>query len=74
MLLEVNEFVLRNFAEGSRPSRATLMRWLSKGQIPGARKVGGRWYVDESIWYAKENVAPLKSGVDYSFAERALRG
>lgn len=39
------------FEEGSRPSEATMRRWLGSGEIVG-RKVGGNWYVDEHAWLA----------------------
>ncbi|MDB5974407.1 MAG: hypothetical protein JWR07_1167 [Nevskia sp.] len=48
--MEVGQFVEKHFAEGSRPSRNTLMRWLQGGKLPGARKIGGTWYVDEAIF------------------------
>lgn len=46
-----NAWAEKYFADGSRPSEATLRRWLSSGQVPG-RKVGGSWYVDEHAWLA----------------------
>lgn len=73
MLLEANEFVLRNFADGSRPSRATLMRWFSKGQIPGARKVGGKWYVDEAQFAGKQPLPPSKDAAVNKMVEMILK-
>jgi predicted site-specific integrase-resolvase len=41
----------RNFDPSSRPSIATLQRWLRDGKIP-AKKVGGTWFIDEHAWLA----------------------
>lgn len=50
-LLTAHAWVLKYFAEDSRPSEITLQRWLRQEKIPG-RKVGGTWYVDEHAWLA----------------------
>lgn len=51
MLLLTPEHWLRKYwSEESRPSEVTVRRWLRDGRIPGARKVGGTWYVDEHAW------------------------
>ena len=39
------------FADGSKPSDVTLVRWIRLGRVPG-RKVGGMWFVDETAWLA----------------------
>jgi len=41
----------RYFDPSSRPSVATLQRWLRDGKIP-AKKVGGTWFIDEHAWLA----------------------
>lgn len=34
---------------GKRPTLRTCQNWANEGLIPGAVKVGGLWFVDESI-------------------------
>lgn len=48
------EWADSTFSEASRPSEVTLARWLREGTVP-ARKVGGRWYVDQDAWLAGDD-------------------
>jgi len=50
-LLTTDQWLLRYFDASSRPSVATLQRWLRDGKIPG-KKVGGTWFIDEHAWLA----------------------
>lgn len=36
------------------PPEVTLARWMRDGKVP-ARKVGGKWYVDEDAWLAGDD-------------------
>jgi len=50
-LLTTDRWLDVYFEAASRPSVATLQRWLRDGKIPG-KKVGGTWFVDEHEWLA----------------------
>lgn len=50
-LLTTDAWLERYFDPSSRPSVATLQRWLRDGKIPG-KKVGGTWFIDEHEWLA----------------------
>lgn len=60
MLTTVDNWRTRYFSRQSRPPRQTVLRWLREGKLP-ARKVGGRWYIDEAAWLA--NGDPLVESV-----------
>ena len=45
MNLTVEEWTAREFGENSRPPKATLWRWLRNDQIPGAFRMGKRYYI-----------------------------
>ena len=53
-LMLATEWSAKYFAEGSQPSEVTLARWMRDGKVP-ARKVGGKWYVDEDAWLAGDD-------------------
>ena len=50
-LVDAKTWAERTFDPASMPPEVTLQRWLRTGAVP-ARKVGGRWYVDEHAWLA----------------------
>jgi len=50
-LLTADKWLHKYFDDTSRPSAATLQRWLRDGKIPG-KKVGGTWFIDEHEWLA----------------------
>lgn len=50
-LLTADKWLNKYFDDTSRPSVATLQRWLRDGKIPG-KKVGGTWCIDEHEWLA----------------------
>ena len=50
-LLTTDRWLDVYFDTDSRPSVATLQRWLRDGKIPG-KKVGGTWFIDEHEWLA----------------------
>jgi len=50
-LLTADKWLQKYFDDNSRPSVATLQRWLRDGKIPG-KKVGGTWFIDEHEWLA----------------------
>lgn len=50
-LMTTEKWLHRYFDPSSRPSIATLQRWLRDGKIP-AKKVGGTWFIDEHAWLA----------------------
>jgi len=50
-LMTAEKWLDRYFDPSSRPSIATLQRWLRDGKIP-AKKVGGTWFIDEHAWLA----------------------
>jgi len=50
-LLTPSAWAAKYFAAGSRPSPATVRRWILSGEVPG-RKIGGSWYIDELSWLA----------------------
>jgi hypothetical protein len=50
-LLTTDRWLDVYFEADSRPSVATLQRWLRDGKIPG-KKVGGTWFIDEHEWLA----------------------
>lgn len=50
-LLAAGKWLQKYFDDTSRPSVATLRRWLRDGKIPG-KKVGGTWFIDEHEWLA----------------------
>lgn len=54
LLIEAHKWADKTFDPDSRPSEITLMRWMRDGKIP-ARKVGGKWYVDEHAWLAGDD-------------------
>lgn len=39
------------FSPESRPPEVTVLRWLRAGKV-AARKVGGKWFIDEHAWLA----------------------
>lgn len=61
MLIEISQFVEKYFAEGSRPSKPTIRRWLRQGALPGALKIGGTWYVDEIRFQAAPKTGNAKA-------------
>ncbi len=48
MLETISAWTTRRFAPGSRPTTATVVRWIRTGEIYG-RQIGGKWYIDESV-------------------------
>ena len=50
-LVDAKTWAERTFDPESMPPEVTLQRWLRTGAVP-ARKVGGRWFVDEHAWLA----------------------
>jgi len=46
-LMLISKYALQ-FAEGSRPSKTTMIRWINQGKIYG-KKIGGQYYVDPEI-------------------------
>ena len=40
----VDEWIETNFAEGSRPAKTTVWRWIREGKLP-ARRIGKRYYL-----------------------------
>src|SRR3569833_1838801 len=46
-LMLISKYALQ-FAEGSRPNKATVIRWINQGKIYG-KKIGGQYYVDPDI-------------------------
>lgn len=53
-LIEAHKWAEKHFDPDSRPPEVTIMRWLRQGKLP-ARKVGGKWYVDEHAWLAGDD-------------------
>ena len=43
-LMPLEEWRIKRFT--TPPSSQTARRWAQNGDIPGARKIGGTWYVD----------------------------
>jgi hypothetical protein len=43
-LMPLEEWRIKRFT--TPPSGQTARRWAQNGEIPGARKIGGTWYVD----------------------------
>lgn len=58
-LMTPDAWALKYFSEESRPPAVTLRRWLRDGKVP-ARKIGGKWYVDEHVWLANGNELVLR--------------
>lgn len=50
-LLTPEDFSRKHFGPDSQPPESTLRRWLKTGALP-ARKIGGRWYIDEAAFLA----------------------
>ena len=44
-LMSIDEYLNTRYSEGSRPCRATIIRLIKRGSLPG-KKVGKRYYVD----------------------------
>lgn len=42
----LREYAEEFFTPASRPTMATLRKWAESGELPGARKIGGLWFVD----------------------------
>lgn len=53
-LILPSSWAAKYFEEGSIPPEVTLARWMRDGKVP-ARKVGGKWYVDEDAWLAGDD-------------------
>lgn len=53
-LIKPEAWAEKHFVEGSRPSEATVGRWMREGKVP-ARKIGGSWFVDELAWLAGDD-------------------
>ena len=47
-------FKTRDVADRYDVSMQTAQNWIRKGQLPGAYRVNGRWYVPESALEALE--------------------
>ena len=47
-LLKISDFIDREYGDGSRPARQTIINWCMSGQLP-AEKKGKLWFID---WYA----------------------
>lgn len=43
-LMPLEEWRVERFT--TPPSTQTVRRWAQNGDIPGAKKIGGSWYVD----------------------------
>lgn len=55
-LMAPAEFIETYFAPKSRPSVATVQRWITNDQIPGARRMGGKLlFVDADEFEAGGN-------------------
>jgi hypothetical protein len=48
------------FAPGSRPTAATVRRWIDGEKLPGGEKIGTKYYVDLDVWHARGNPLVLK--------------
>ena len=73
MLETISAWTARRFAPGSRPTNATVVRWITAGEIYG-RQIGGKWYVDESVRLISTGPtpqAPIDTGNEV--ADRILR-
>lgn len=46
--IPLNEWREKHFP-GGRPTLRTCQNWAKQGFIPGAKKIGGLWFVDEEI-------------------------
>ncbi len=44
-LIPLEEWKKRTF-DGDVPSMRAVYKWANEGHIPGARKIGGLWFVD----------------------------
>ncbi|ATN93327.1 conserved hypothetical protein [Marinobacter salarius] len=44
-LISLEEWRKQTFEEPG-PSKRVVYKWANEGHIPGARKIGGLWYVD----------------------------
>lgn len=45
-LITLEEWRIRTFEEDAGPSKRAVYNWANHGHIPGARKIGGLWFVD----------------------------
>ena len=43
--IKLSQYLNKHFAEGSKPTRETAIKWIESGDVVG-RKLGGNWYVD----------------------------
>lgn len=50
-LLTPTDFCRKHFGPDSQPPETTLRKWMRDGVLP-ARKIGGRWYIDEHAFLA----------------------
>lgn len=50
-LIEPAQWAAKYFAEGSQPPESTLRGWMRDGVV-SARKVGGKWFIDETAFLA----------------------
>lgn len=53
-LLTPADFCHKHFGPDSQPPETTLRKWLRDGVLP-ARKIGGRWYIDELAFLAGDD-------------------
>lgn len=67
----ISQYQASQFEPGSAPSRATVIRWLEKGQLAG-EKIGGRWYVDAEQFDDYDAEGSLESVIT-DFEEKAER-
>ena len=59
-LVSIEQFVSDAFAEGSRPTTATVRRWIESGDVPG-RRIGKLFFVDYASWQSRSN--PIASRI-----------
>src|SRR5690554_6682043 len=45
-LISLEEWRIRTFEADAGPSKRAVYNWANNGFIPGARKIGGLWFVD----------------------------
>lgn len=57
-LMPLEEWRTKRFT--TPPSSATVRRWVKNGDVPGAKKIGGSWYIDVEL----ENISTGDELVD----------
>jgi len=62
----------KTYAETSRPALKTLRRRCKLGQVPGAYKEGGRWYVKTELPTQQQPIDPFDELERQAFADVEL--